>query len=570
MRHFPFIVALLTLMNFQRTIKIMKTKFILVALVMIMAPLVSHGQVTAASCNASDIQAAWASVTSSTTTFTIPSGTCNWNSELSLTVPSGSSSLTIQGSTTISTNCATPPTFTSACTAADNTVIVDNCTSCGSGPLLAITSAAASSFFRITGITFKGGTGGPEYDGQLALGGFSQHVRVDHNHFNTATYSAGENGTLGVHFTSFLLGVADHNVFDSGTSSNNCCNNGFHVDMGNYGNDSNGFGDTSWSSATNFGTVNFVFVEDNTFNYGFVNDCQAGGRQVLRYNVILEATAQTHPTGGGGRFRSCRASEIYGNSFSGSNSYASPPEQIFWLSGGTALIWGNSAPTGYRNLISLHSMRRNSSTYTEIAAPAGWGYCGTAQTGVLSQWDQNSNTTTGYHCMDQPGMGKGDLLQGGFTSDGSGSNNVCDVTSNQCSIANFSGSPVNEALEPVYEWLNTWAQCGPCGAGSEVSNTDSTAFFANTDYYQYTLGFTGSAGVGSGTLAARPASCTVQVGYWATDTNTLYLCETTNTWTLYYAPYTYPHPLEGTSPPAPAATMFVSTSGQNSSSGGSR
>ena len=64
--------------------------------------------------------------------------------------------------------------------------------------------------------------------------------------------------------------------------------------------------------------------------------------------------------------------------------------------------------------------------------------------------------------------------------------------------------------------------------------------------------------------ASRPATCTIGVGYWATDqdcttvadancgvdpatpiSGTLYRATETNTWTLFYQPYTYPHPLRG-------------------------
>lgn len=75
-------------------------------------------------------------------------------------------------------------------------------------------------------------------------------------------------------------------------------------------------------------------------------------------------------------------------------------------------------------------------------------------------------------------------------------------------------------------------------------------------------GITGG-GVGCGTLANRPATCTTGVGYWATNqscsdlsgmvganpttpiSGTLYKCTATNTWEPYYTPYTYPHPLRG-------------------------
>jgi len=84
---------------------------------------------------------------------------------------------------------------------------------------------------------------------------------------------------------------------------------------------------------------------------------------------------------------------------------------------------------------------------------------------------------------------------------------------------------------------------------------------ADRDYFNdnvYT--FNGTSGVGCGTLANRPTTCTKGVGYWATNqscsnlagmvgaypqtpiSGTLYKCTETNTWTAYYTPYTYPHP----------------------------
>ncbi len=85
----------------------------------------------------------------------------------------------------------------------------------------------------------------------------------------------------------------------------------------------------------------------------------------------------------------------------------------------------------------------------------------------------------------------------------------------------------------------------------------------NRDYYQFSASFNGTSGVGRGTLAARPSTCTTGVGYWATDQGEwnsnsagpdgqLYKCTATNTWSLYYIPYPYPHPLRSGGPlPSP-------------------
>ena len=115
--------------------------------------------------------------------------------------------------------------------------------------------------------------------------------------------------------------------------------------------------------------------------------------------------------------------------------------------------------------------------------------------------------------------------------------------------------------------------------GSTVSSP--LALLENRDYWQQGPTFDGSAtqgcgypthpstcntGVGCGTLANRPATCTTGVAYWATNqscsdmtgmvgadpstsiSGTFYKCTGTNSWTAYYTPYTYPHPLRGEAP----------------------
>jgi len=111
----------------------------------------------------------------------------------------------------------------------------------------------------------------------------------------------------------------------------------------------------------------------------------------------------------------------------------------------------------------------------------------------------------------------------------------------------------NQASFPIYEWGNTGSQ-----APSEpMLTTDAPlAVQANRDYFDYTPSFNGSSGVGTGTLSARPSSCTAGVGYWATDTNTLYQCSSSGAWTPYYTPYTYPYPTTQTvNVPAPPTNV---------------
>lgn len=122
-------------------------------------------------------------------------------------------------------------------------------------------------------------------------------------------------------------------------------------------------------------------------------------------------------------------------------------------------------------------------------------------------------------------------------------------------------TPANEVSSPIYMWSNTFS--GSVPSPDIMSNT--ARVIRNRDFYtenpnqsaqsNSTTPFDGTTtiGAGHGTLANRPTTCTAGVSYWATDqgnwNNTgsgqgqLYICTATNTWTLSYTPYSYPHPL---------------------------
>lgn len=475
--------------------------------------------INAASCSSTDVQNALNAVSADGTTVNIPAGSCAWSSTLTY---NQRYSMTIQGQTTCS---GSPPP---SCT--DNTLLQDSIGG-GSAPAMLSITIASGKTLRITGITIKAGSRPTVDNGSLKVfcNDAPGEFRMDHSHLANISTAMSTND---------CFGVMDHNVFDEGANNNNY----LHVWNPNYNKGaSSGNGDGSWASPTGFGTANFLYLENNTINTG-ADDCTFGGRVVARFNTVAHGgNFQTHPTGGGGPDeRGCRAYELYQNSMS-DDSPSSPEYNAVWMSSGTMMMWGNTT-LNYTNVLTLHSMRRNNSTYTENSTPGGWGYCGASFNGTGSAWDQNSNTSTGYACIDQPGRGQGDLITG--------------MAPNWVNSTTGTIAWVHEALDPIYEWNDT-KSCYGCG-GNFIGNSNSDVLVNNQDYYTFNgascSGSTCSTGVGVGTLASRPSNCTTGVGFWATDQGSwnqsasggqgqLFVCTATNTWSLYYTPYTYPHPL---------------------------
>ena len=529
----------------------MMIRRLLPIVLVLLSALYARGQSCVSStCNAatpaeSDVIAAWPTSgnTNSTVTINIPSGSANWTSQFTETVPAAVTTLIISGASTVSCS-GTAGTSGYACTPTDNTVIIDNIA--GNFGVIQINGSGSGSspLIQVTGLTMQNGSGGNKFQGLLLFysNSSSSQIRVDHSHFNltTGTSGTGWAGRLNGPF----VGVMDHNVFDNASPTNTgSVAQGFM--NSNTLNDSLGFGDGSWAFPTGFGGSNFMFYENNVFNGGLFGDCIGGGKFVARYNTFnsdSKSSSWIHNHGtaqNGGRTRSCRAFEAYNNYFNA----ATTGSVMVGDAGGTGLICCNTVSrTSSAPFIAVGD-ERNDGGHSQSPTPGEWGYCGIGTlnpSGPTSNWDGNVDST-GRACLD--GIGRGQGIQAL-----NGANFPSALNSTTGTIA-----WPEEYLEPVYAWMNTLL-------GSPALSIASPATAANRDVYTDNASFTGATGTGFGVAASRPATCTAGPGgaygasptgsygvaYFETDTGLLDICTATNTWGVQFNPeYTYPHPLAG-------------------------
>jgi hypothetical protein len=295
------------------------------------------------------------------------------------------------------------------------------------------------------------------------------------------------------------------------------------------------------------GGQNIVYIEDNVFT-GQVgvhqnwSDANFGGRRVARFNRIVGNTYfENHSIQANNR--AGQWWEVYRNTVEQLNGQ-NMNSFVFYLRGGSGLVWGNRiAATMTVNHITLNNIRS--------CRPVGTaGRCNGS-----SSWDQNASGQGGWGCRDQIGRSQDNSQWSHITSSAYAQDLTPAYFFDNIKGASTLFNPATSAGEA-------------CDGGVDMN---ATHIRADRDYYQQVSSFNGTTGVGVGPLANRPATCTVGVGYWATDQGEwnskvagpdgqLYRCTAPNTWSLHYIPYTYPHPMQGgpsVTPPAPPTSLSV-------------
>ena len=280
----------------------------------------------------------------------------------------------------------------------------------------------------------------------------------------------------------------------------------------------------------------------------YVKSSNPSGYNVSGVAATISGSTLTYSVG------SCPASYV------GSGVAYIPSAETLRARGGSGFIFHNTSD-GYQlpgdNYVEIDVPRANEdSIASQLGSTLWWEFCDGLSTS--SYLTTPGNLGGGYTAY---GQAKSTVIDGG----GTGGYPCRDQIGRGTNVSqwNYSGTPPSQLLAPVYIWRNTTSgtelsvasTCETTG-DNLCTNQAANIIAQNRDWYGYNAANDGTVGVGEGIYASIPATCTAGTGYWATDQGSwnssgaggqgqLYVCGPTNTWTLYYTPYTYPHPLQG-------------------------
>jgi len=568
----------------------------------------AQGTYTAASCNRTDVNAVINGPTHKAVDgdiIIIPAGTCTWTS--GVTVSGVGIDITGQG--TPNAGAGTTGAGTST------TTIVDN----SSSALFSFTRLVYGKLAEVELLNVNpmiSSTDSPfQFIGTCTSSGCAQ-IRVDNLSFPDGWVGKLPSSALAI--TEDVFGVFDHNSIleSSGGVVLTMINYPAWKGVGSYGDNGFSSADSMGTNQNIFIENNyFRYTGAMQNDVGATGGTGIGSsRVVCRYNTFVEegSICASHGTSWLGRERGTRQTEAYRNTVS--NSIVG--DAVEGINGGSGLMFENTV-TGYFNeFLSLDVPRTWHSispwNYCDGSQPWDTNDGTTYDSGTISTGGTGTFSDSGKSWTTNQWAGSAITKGMPYSAHDVTQNvgmNIASNTSNRVTLSNDEGyvtwhigdsyqilratvcmdqpgrsggtyysgsspsptSAANQTLDPIYEWGDTQTSGG---ASTVISR--SALLIANRDFYAETHNqaaqtsptspFNGTSGDGHGTLANRPINCTAGVGYWATDQGSwnqsageqgeLFVCTATNTWTLYYTPYTYPHPLtQQGDPPAPPTKL---------------
>ena len=461
--------------------------------------------ITASSCSSANVQAAINAASRGDTVF-VPRGKCTWSNEVTI-----DKALKIQGAgfdlTTITSDLPIPSGTYSGYWLFKYTP---------SSP-----SSDANEIFEISGFTFDNAFKA----GSIAVRNLSataiNKVKIHNNKFLRCW--GGEKASTDYTNTIMIEGTVYGVVYSNSFS-------GFpHID--NYGYTASSGGLETWNGVKwEPGTSKAMYYEDNLFEKNVSGDSthlifsgDKGTTYVSRYNTFVNSYNQMelwnmHSIQRGGTpdkptwvTYATMGVEAYGNKATNTVS-----DTFLWIQGGGRLIaFYNYIDNGFGG----------SAKYV-VSNPHAEKYAPT---------NHKCNDSTNYACSSD---GESQIVRKSY------------YFNNRKS---YDGGLIS-LLEIRYP---SWDQWG----GNQLQE--------NINYFRDNSNCTASSclsGVGCGSTTPTGV-CTTGVGYWKTDqpcssltagsyganpstpiSGTLYRCTSTNKWSVYYKPYTYPHPLRSSDP----------------------
>ena len=355
-------------------------------------------------------------------------------------------------------------------------VITDNITNAG----VFTTTVVTPQFTRITGFEFHQLANKTGLNSTVEIRGRSFNgFRVDHNTFDDLESRAirVSSGVTSAYYGYELYGVIDHNTFlapgvESGVQA-------IAVQGGPTYLTSTAGANRPFSRDLVMGDLNATYVEDNVFTYAESQDGvvegYAGASIVMRYNTVTGPTQGCHGADSG-NYRGTRRMEVYGNNFV---SAADTTQRSFLCRAGTIMHWDNDFGTDY------DAAKLNIDVYRADTSYSTWG--GPATTIPPFAWDSQVMGAQGWPALDQPGHDFTEVLDGTSTPTG------------------------------VYAWANLKGATQVDMSAATNHSAGTIFLHADRDFWNENDSFNGTSGIGTGTRAARPASTTNGVAYWATD-----------------------------------------------------